>query len=171
MIELFSAIHWKLVNNKDQVISTAQISSEKLSAYIGEGSTNRILPAYPSEGKPAYPCLVINCLQNADPAFPETSRVLVQMFFYTTANTAGGQQHTQLSRFFNLVRHFLAEEYDQHNDLVLVKDDQNNLVIGGKYHVESFTLNWVGAVVYLPQSDEHQLATNWLSHITQEHGG
>ena len=166
MIELKEAIYWKLVNNKDEVVNTSRISGDKLSNYIGAGDTNRIFYSYP-ESQPEYPCMIISCRDDQEDEWPETSRSLVEIYFYTSRDKAGGKQHTQLNSFYKLVKHFLAEQWDSFTDLEDVTDGNDNLVIGGKFHVESFKLNWKGDVIYLSSSKEFQLPSRWISYLTE----
>jgi len=169
MIELKEAIYWKLVNNKDLVVNTARIAGDKLSNYIGTGTTNRILYSYPDINKndPKYPCMVISVQDDIDEIRTETARAMVQIYLYTNSEAAMGKHHSQLEAFFKLVKYFLAEQWDEYNDLEEVEDGDSNLVIGDKFFVESFTLNWKGEAILLPSTNEYQLPSRWISYLTE----
>lgn len=167
MIELKEAIFWKLVNNKDMVVNTPRIVNDKMSNYIGTGTTNRIHYSYPDVKDREYPMMIISTNENPDASWPETSNVLVEIYLYTVASVALGKHHSQLEAFFKMVKYFLAEQWDEFNDLEEVKDGEGNLVIGGKFHVESFKFDWGGSVVHLNSSNEFQLPSRWFSYVTE----
>jgi len=168
MLELYNTIYWLLVNNRNEVVNTPRIDGQKLSTFIGT-SNFRIYGSYDDitrEGR--YPGMVITINSVAEADHPETVRCLVQIFFFTTSQTSDYLFKTQLEIFFRLVEHFLAEYYDKMNGFSEVKNDQNQYVIRGKWHVESFKYRGSNPIIFNPRDKNYQLSTRWEAILTRD---
>jgi hypothetical protein len=168
MLELYNAIYWRLVNEKDTVVNAPRIDGQKLSTYIGT-SDFRIYGSYDDIARDGrYPGMVITINSSPEGDRPETVRCLVQIFFFTTSEKSVYHFKTQLENFFRLVDYFIGEYYEKMNDFSEVKDDEDNYVIKGKWHVESFKYRGSTPFIFNPNEKNYQLSTRWEAILTRD---
>ena len=167
MIELSNAIKYRLIQNKDTVVTTVRIPGLKLSSFIGT-SNYRISENYNDFIKsPTYPAMILKVRDVMDPETPEYITSMVEVYLLTVSQSAlvGGKQRpsTQLSQFYNLLDYWLSEYDCDQNMLDFVVDDDGDLIIGDKYSVAKFILDFYDNTGFNESLSEYQASIRWIA--------
>jgi hypothetical protein len=176
MIELGEAIYYKLVQNKDTVVTTPRIPGLKLSDFIGDGTGHpgyRIYFSYEDVVKnKVYPCMVIKSRVVRDSQMTNGFIAMVWAYLLTTSDTAiisavSGKPREQLKRFYNLLDYWLPEYDSEQNDLDSV-ENAGNLIVGDKYSVASFMVEDFDPDGFNETFSEYQATVRWMARLVRQ---
>jgi len=172
MIELSNAIKYRLIQNKDTVVTTVHIPGLKLSSFIGT-SNYRISESYNDFIRlPTYPAMILKIRDVMDTETPEYITSMVEIYLLTVSASAlidgKSRPRTQLSQFFHLLDYWLSEYDCDQNMLDFVKDDSNELIIGDKYSVASFNLDFYDNTGFNESLSEYQASIRWIAKMVRQ---